>query len=127
MSRSPILRFVQPGILCILLLALLAGCSNPLTDAAEPTEEVDGSAAPTSPPAMPIITPTPFDPGAVTAASPTPEFEERPDVYVVEENDTLYGIAARFDVEISLLVAENGLSDPNDIWVGQELIIPPLE
>lgn len=127
MSRSSRLRLVLPGILVILLFALLAGCSNPLADDAEPTEAADSGAEPTSPPAMPIITPTPVDPTAVEAASPTPEFEERPELYVVQENDTLYAIAARFDVEISHLVAENGLADPNDIWVGQELIIPPLE
>ena len=49
---------------------------------------------------------------------------ENPDVYVVQENDTLYGIAARFGVELDALISLNGLSDPNDIQVGQELKIP---
>jgi lipoprotein NlpD len=62
--------------------------------------------------------------GATTTAGQTPTVpEEIPNVYVVQENDTLYGIAVRFDVELDALIALNGLSDPNDIWIGQELKI----
>lgn len=106
---------------------VFAACSNPLSDA-DPADEEVAAAAPTSTtaPPMRIVTPTPVDATAVAAASPTP-VEERPDRYIVEENDTLYGIAARYNVEISRLVEVNGLSDPNDIWIGQELIIPPLD
>jgi LysM repeat protein len=109
------------------VLMLLAACSNPLADDETLEQEAaNGAPTATTAPPMRIVTPTPVDATAVAAASPTPE-EERPDTYVVQENDTLYGIAARFNVEISRLVEENGLSDPNDIWVGQELTIPPLE
>ena len=116
------------GIMLVALLAL-AGCSNPLNDDAESTPDAVAGAETTSTPAppIPIVTPTPVDPTAVAVATQAAPPEERPDSYVVAEDDTLYGIAARFDVEISVLVEVNGLSDPNDIQVGQELIIPPPE
>ncbi len=95
-------------------------------DAATPTTEVVAAAAtPTGAVPLKIVTPTPFVAGATTTAGQTPTVQEEvPDVYVVEESDTLYGIAARFDVELDALISLNGLSDPNDIRVGQELKIP---
>jgi LysM repeat protein len=111
----------------ILLLAL-AGCSNPLGDDVEVTPEAaEAQSTRTPAPPMRIVTPTPVDATAVAAATQAPTGEDRPETYVVQENDTLYGIAAQFNVEISRLVELNGLADPNDIWVGQELVIPPLE
>jgi LysM repeat protein len=115
-------------LVAAMLLVVIAGCSRPLGD---DVEETPGAAEvpPTRTPAplMRIVTPTPVDATAVAAATQAPVGEDRPATYVVQENDTLYGIAARFNVEISRLVEMNGLADPNDIWVGQELDIPPLE
>ncbi len=89
------------------------------------TEAIATAATPTGAVPLKIVTPTPFVAGATTTAGQTPTVpEENPDVYVVQENDTLYGIAVRFDVELDALIALNGLSDPNDIWIGQELKIP---
>lgn len=89
------------------------------------TESFAEAATPTGATPLKIVTPTPFVAGATTTAGQTPTVpEEKPDVYVVQENDTLYGIAVRFDVELDALIALNGLSDPNDIWIGQELKIP---
>jgi murein DD-endopeptidase MepM/ murein hydrolase activator NlpD len=48
-------------------------------------------------------------------------------VYVVQEGDTLSNIALRFGVTVDDLVAANGLSDPNQLSVGTQLIIPGLE
>lgn len=95
-------------------------------DGATPTTEVGVAAAtPTGAVPLKIVTPTPFVAGVTTTAGQTPTVPaDVPDVYVVEERDTLYGIAVRFDVELGALIALNGLSDPNDIRVGQELKIP---
>lgn len=112
-------------IMCVCLMA--AACTSPLADD-EPDATQDAIDAVTSPtPAQPIriVTPTPVDPTAVAEATQAAPSEQRPEVYVVAENDTLYGIAVRFRVDIAVLVELNGLSDPNDIRVGQELIIPP--
>lgn len=121
-------RRASLGIVLVALIAL-SGCSNPLADDAESTPDAvaEVGSTPTPAPPIPIVTPTPIDPTAVAEATQAAPPEERPETYVVAENDTLYGIAARFNVEISVLVEVNGLSDPNDIQVGQELIIPPLE
>jgi LysM repeat protein len=110
------------------MLLVLSGCSNPFGDDVEVTPGA-AEAQPTRTPAPPmrIVTATPVDATAVAAETQMPSGEDRPETYVVQENDTLYGIAARFNVEISRLVELNGLADPNDIWVGQELDIPPLE
>jgi LysM repeat protein len=44
--------------------------------------------------------------------------------YVVQSGDTLYGIAGRFGTSVDAIASANGLSDPNYIYVGQELTIP---
>ncbi|MBO9371644.1 MAG: LysM peptidoglycan-binding domain-containing protein, partial [Chloroflexi bacterium] len=45
-------------------------------------------------------------------------------VYVVRSGDTLYSIARRFGVTVQAIQQRNGLADPNNIKVGQQLIIP---
>lgn len=129
MSRKPVRKIRLIAVVGLSTAVLLSGCSNPLSNSEDttPATGISEATATTAPP-MPIITPTPVDPTAVAAAAEQGTGSgERPDTYVVAENDTLYGIAAQFDVDIARLVEENGLSDPNDIYVGQELTIPPLE
>ena len=48
-------------------------------------------------------------------------------IYIVQAGDSLYSIAARFSVSIDDLLAVNGITDPNQLAVGQQLIIPGLE
>lgn len=129
MSRRPDRNMQRIFAIALMLATLLTGCSNPISDSENvATEAALVVATATAAPPMPIITPTPVDPTAVAAAAnETPGAGARPDMYVVAENDTLYEIAARFEVDIGQLVEVNDLSDPNDIFVGQELIIPPLE
>lgn len=45
-------------------------------------------------------------------------------VYVVQQGDSLYGIALEFGVSTEDLMRANGLVDPNFLVVGQELFIP---
>jgi len=47
-------------------------------------------------------------------------------VYIVQEGDTLWSIAARFNVTLDALMAANGLVNAN-LQVGQQLVIPGLE
>jgi len=44
--------------------------------------------------------------------------------YIVQRGDTLYRIARMFDTSIDLLIAENRISDPTKLQVGQRLTIP---
>ena len=46
--------------------------------------------------------------------------------YIVQDGDTLWGIAVNFNISLDDLMAANGLEDGNLI-VGQEVIIPGLE
>jgi LysM repeat protein len=46
-------------------------------------------------------------------------------VYVVQSGDTLFDIASRLGVPVADLAAYNDLSDPGQIFAGQELQIPP--
>jgi LysM repeat protein len=45
----------------------------------------------------------------------------------VREGDTLSGIAARFGVEEEAIVKQNPDMDPDTLFVGQELVIPPAQ
>lgn len=45
--------------------------------------------------------------------------------YVVQPGDTLAKIAARYQTTVSAIVAANGIYNPNYIYYGQSLIIPP--
>lgn len=47
-------------------------------------------------------------------------------IYVVKANDTLQSISQRFNVPIARIVADNGISNPNALVVGQSLLIRPL-
>src|SRR5690606_914735 len=51
-----------------------------------------------------------------------------PSVYTIQPGDTLTSIAAYFGVRLEDLMAVNGITDPNLIYVGQELRLPgPVE
>ena len=47
----------------------------------------------------------------------------RPEVYTVRENDTLYSIGKRFDVDYLLIAKRNRLHSPYRIYIGQHLNI----
>lgn len=51
---------------------------------------------------------------------------DRP-VYIVQEGDSLWAIAARFGVSLDALTSLNGISDPNQVSAGARLMIPGLE
>lgn len=59
------------------------------------------------------------------ASAQTPEPPAGP-VYIVQEGDTLWDIAIRFNVSLDSLVSYNNLAGQN-IYVGDRLVIPGLE
>lgn len=47
-------------------------------------------------------------------------------LYIVKAGDTLGSIADSFETTVDEIIAQNGIADPNQIEVGQQLIIPSL-
>ncbi len=74
-----------------------------------------------SPTAVPTPTPQPtVAPTPVPTVAPAPQ----PQTYTVVEGDTLALIAQRFGTTVEALQAANGIEDPDEIVIGQVLVIP---
>ncbi|MFF1880263.1 LysM peptidoglycan-binding domain-containing protein [Pseudarthrobacter sp. NPDC058196] len=54
-----------------------------------------------------------------------PEPTPQPVVYVIQRGDTLTAISQESGVPIGVLVEENRIQDPNFIYAGASLLIPP--
>ncbi|HMM42640.1 MAG TPA: LysM peptidoglycan-binding domain-containing protein [Thermomicrobiales bacterium] len=124
--RFTSLSVLARGLALTLALQLAAGCSGDVLDRGnDASPVVDATPTVERPSAMPIVTPTAVVPTAEPTGTGAAVPAEHPDTYVVVEGDSLYAIALRFGVDLNALIELNGLSDPNDIIVGQELRIPP--
>jgi murein DD-endopeptidase MepM/ murein hydrolase activator NlpD len=65
---------------------------------------------------------------ALVLTAPAAAFaQEEGPVYIVQEGDTLIGIALRFGVDLDALAMANGLSDPSSIFPGMALRLPGYE
>ncbi|MEO8611743.1 MAG: LysM peptidoglycan-binding domain-containing protein [Chloroflexota bacterium] len=67
--------------------------------------------------------------GEVTAPTTAPDTSGNPPTgsgttYTVQAGDTLFAIAQRFGVTVQAIVNANNMSNPNNLSLGQELIIP---
>jgi LysM repeat protein len=80
----------------------------------EPTATETVPPTATSSPTLPPPTDTPLPPTATTASV----------LYTVQAGDTLGVIAARFGVSVEAVMAANGLTNPDLIYIGQVLSIP---
>ncbi len=69
--------------------------------------------------------PTPV-PTATARPVPTPTPIPTSALYTVEQGDSLRLIADSFGVSISELVEINGIENPNELYIGQVLLIPAL-
>jgi LysM repeat protein len=81
-----------------------------------PSPTVTPTASPTPTPAP---TPVPATPAPTAAPTPAPQ-----QTYAVQQGDTLAAIAQRFGTTTTALQQANGIEDPNQIFIGQVLIIP---
>ena len=59
-----------------------------------------------------------------TSAARQQDAGEKPKVHVVQKGDTLYGIAFSYGVDQRELAELNGIKDPNQIRVGQQIRLP---
>lgn len=67
-----------------------------------------------------LITPATAPPAPVKTAPPAVKVQS----YIVEPGDSLEGIASNYRVTVQQLIEANKLADPNNIYPGQELVIP---
>jgi LysM repeat protein len=88
--------------------------ARPLSPVASPSPRTAATAP--APGASPTVAPTP-SPTKVTGTVPGQK-------YVVQPGDTLVAIAEEFGVTVQELIDANGLTNPDVLRVGQELIIP---
>ncbi len=78
--------------------------------------------------AEPTIAPAPTFPVVTATAGPPPvPTPGKSQTYVVREGDTLSAIAARFGVAEEAILDLNPMTDRDQLFVGQELIIPPAQ
>lgn len=81
-----------------------------------PSQTAEASASSTT---EPSVVPTPSPTAVPTAAPPSAQT-----TYVVQQGDTLAAIANQFGTTVAGLQAANGIEDPNEIVIGQVLVIP---
>ncbi len=125
--RSRIMPVIFSGLALILLVGVAGLLVSWLRGSAPPTFLVTPTLTPTLTltPLPPTRTPVPSD--TAPAATPTELLTPtptRPFTYTVELGDTLYGIAEKFDLSVTVLMAANGITDPS-LNIGQQLVIPP--
>ena len=58
-----------------------------------------------------------------SAPTPMPGSRE----HVVQEGETLFIIAIKYDVTVDDILKANGETDPDTILAGQKLIVPPVK
>ena len=49
------------------------------------------------------------------------------DIYTINEGDTLYSIAEKYELPVSLLMKVNGIDNPYNLQIGTRLCIPGTE
>ena len=134
-----------PGRTLLLLLALLltAACYREVIPDATPTLDATAQAAETETPTpeegAPTGTPEPTRTPTLTATptrdgtTPTPTPDASPTItptaqaqfiHVVQAGENLYRIALRYGTTIQAIADANGIANPTQISVGQQLIIP---
>jgi LysM repeat protein len=137
-SGAPVPTILLAAGSAVLSLALFTwgAVGSPVTFSA-PEDAVQSPVVPTAQPTVPTPTPVPtrFQTPSPTptptiprptatplpTATPTPT---PPTIYIVQAGDTLKKIARKFDVTVLDLIEVNGITDPNSLQIGQELIIP---
>jgi LysM repeat protein len=147
-------RARRPRSGAVLLVAMIAvGGAGAAVAAAVATGGLDlsadrgmlpaASAATASPSPVPSVTPRPRataiavptatpEPTAVPTAEATPAATVAPtpappppvQTYAVQAGDTLAELAARFGTSVEVLQALNGIADPDEIVIGQVLVLP---
>jgi LysM repeat protein len=69
---------------------------------------------------------TPIPPGATVVITPTPTLDPATlRKHTVAEGESVSSISEQYNVSQDELLELNGIEDPNSLFAGQELLIPP--
>ena len=117
-ALSSSVRSLRRLLAPLVAVLLIAGCSA--RDSKESVSE------PTSGPVMIVVTMTPIPPGATVVITPTPTLDAATlRKHTVAAGESVSSISELYNVSQDDLLALNGIDDPNSLFVGQELLIPP--
>ena len=117
------MKRIAVAVLAVIALVSCQADADPSPTPGTPAPTIADTNAPL--PTLEIVTRTPVDPSQIPPSPTTPAGEiVVPESYVVQDGDSLYSIANEFRLDLAEIVSLNGLSDPNDIVVGQELRLP---
>lgn len=105
LSRNRLVLHASAAVLVVAALVLFGACGS-----GESNEAPTRSQSPTT-----ALSRTP---------TPTPTFPQTDVEHVVQEGETVYGIAQMYGVTVEAIAAANHLVDPAAISIGQVLIIP---
>ncbi|HYN86928.1 MAG TPA: LysM peptidoglycan-binding domain-containing protein, partial [Ardenticatenaceae bacterium] len=113
---------------CLVLVVVMSGCGSNIVDL--PTAQPAVVREPVSPTFTPLpaathsASATPLPPTPTASATPLIFPTPTPIIYTVQPRDTLNALAVHFGVSLEQLMSANGLTDPNFLQLGQQLIIP---
>jgi LysM repeat protein len=100
------------------LVALIVGCSGSSND--------ESASEPTLAPVLVVVTLTPVPPGATVVITPTPTLDPATlRTHTVAAGESVSSISELYNVSQDELLELNGIDDPNSLFAGQELLIPP--
>ncbi len=122
LAATPTLTITTTPILTATLVSTITGdLAVTTTDSLTATDALTQTDPLTAPVAEATAPPEP-------TSEPTPEPTATPSqrTYTVQAGDTLFGIAAQFDVTVEAIIRANNLSEEEaeGLTIGQELIIP---
>ncbi len=121
----------RPLLVLVLLQFSIIACmrSQPevivITATFEPQMQTTDVSDSQSPPIAQALSPLPDHPLSFPTPDATRPFStDTVREYVVQPGDTLYGIALAHGMSLETIMSENNLPDPNQLTVGQTLVLP---
>jgi LysM repeat protein len=115
-------NLLRPGQVLRIPTANRTAQANPTAQTTPRPQSTPVTSAPVSPRPATVSPSQPLAPAGYPSPTPTPPVASTR-YYTVRQNDTLYGIAARYGISVEAIKARNRING-STIYVGQLLAIP---